>query len=176
MTARNWQQRRGKLNHDWLKNGYIPALEKFLHLLDDQLEDLEFEQSFIPSVLPAWETHYEEALHLTRDFESGMSPRNLLEQPPLSHFDDDTRRWLGDVVHELWLARHPVYLWSREAEARVKAVASSYDQIRQVLMSHSAPHSAVALRPLRPLFSQFCQCCRDLARAIERFPCEVEVV
>ena len=159
-----------------MKNGYIPALEKFLHLLADELEDAEFEQTFIPSVLPLWEEHHAEAMQLSKDFAQGMSPKRLLEHPPLSSIDDETRQWLGEVVHELWLARNPVHQWSQEAEARIEAVANTYDRIRLELLNCSTPYSAESLRSSYELFCQFCQCCRDLASAIERFPCEVEVV
>ena len=73
-----WQKRRSEFNHDWLKNRFIPALAKWLNLLDDRIEDLSFEHTFVETVLPQWEDHREEALALPRDFEQEMSPRTLL--------------------------------------------------------------------------------------------------
>lgn len=170
-----WQQRRSQLNHDWLKNKYLPALEKLLNLLDDHLEDPEFERGFVSGHLPAWEQQRAEAVRLVEDFEPEMSPRLHLDRLPLSLHDEETRHWLANAVHSLWLARHPVRQWVVEARERANEVEAAYRQLREQLQACPDTISAASLRPLRALFDQFRRSCQNLARAFERFPCEVIV-
>ena len=176
MTSLAWQQRRSSFNHDWLKNQYIPALEKFLNLLDDLLVDAEFEKTFVTAILPIWEANRTEALQLPRDFEQHMSPQILLSHPPLSSLDDETRQWLGNALHNLWLARYPIQYWITNVIKCAEAAANSYEQICRALQDCPNPQSAASLVAFRALFHQFCHNCRVLARAIEMFPSEVRVV
>lgn len=170
-----WQDRRNRFNHDWLKNSFIPALKKFLNLLDDKIEDQQFEQSFIESVLPKWESHRFEAFSLAEDFEHAMSPRVLFELPPLSQCDEETRKWLGERIHISWLAKHAVHALVEEAVSRARSADAAYNSLHNGLGSCANTVSVQALHPLRPFFAEFLQACHDLARAIERFPSDVKV-
>ncbi len=172
----NWQKRRSQFNHDWLKNQFTTALAKWLNLLDDQIEDNDFEQSFILSVLPKWDSHRDEALAIVHDFEQQMSPQSLFEQEPLSRCDEDTKEWMGELVHQLWLVRYPVKEWVANADTAVKNTNTAYDQLQQQLQNCTNTKSAQALQPLRKQFAQFSESCQKLAKAIEQFPNEVKVV
>jgi hypothetical protein len=175
MMAPCWQTRRSTFNHDWLKNRFIPALARFMNLLDDLVEDSEFERSFTTRILLEWEEHRSEALSLCLDFEREMSPRVLLDSPPLSYCDDETRQWLGNVIHALWLARYPVRDWIAEASASVSEADAAYDLLHSELIKFMYTQSVCTLYPLRQLFADFLRKCRKLANSIERFPSEVMV-
>lgn len=175
MTFPCWQSRRSRFNHDWLKNQFLPALDNFLNILDGRVEDEETEATFIASVLPIWETHRTEAHLLPADFERCMSPRTLFERPPLSRCDEETRCWLGDLIHKLWLARYMVGDLVANASARAREVDDAYIKLQQGLEECKSKLTARELRPLRPLFGQFRQACYRLALSIERFPNKVLV-
>ena len=166
----NWQKRRAQFNHDWLKNQFMPALDKWLNLLDDKIEDPNFERSFTLSVLPEWHSHRDEALAIVSDFEQQMSPQSLFEREPLSRSDEDTKKWLGELVHHLWLERYPVKEWITNASAAVENADTAYTQLQQQLQQCSNIQSAQVLRPFREQFAEFRKNCQDLARAIEQFP------
>jgi hypothetical protein len=169
-----WQHRRATFNHDWLKNQYMPALAKCLNLLDDRVEDSQFEQGFATDVLPQWEAHYEEAIQLSRDFEQDMSPRRIVERMDLKSSGCDGA-WLEDLMHHLWLARYPVQKWIDQAAKRVQEADEAYQQLQEALVECDDVRSAEALRPLRDEFAAFRDCCQKLARAIEQFPSEIKV-
>ena len=171
-----WQRRRIEFNHDWLKNRFLPAIAKSINLLDGELEDLEFEQKFVARDLAEWELSRSQILSLTADFEIQMSPRTLFEQVPLSCCDDDTREWLGQLVHDFWLSRYPVRQWIEHATECTRAADKTYNRLHLELDQCPDTRSATALRPLRPLFAEFWQACMNLAKAIERFPSEVLVI
>jgi hypothetical protein len=169
-----WQNRRARFNHDWLKNQYLLALRNFLNLLDDLIENDELERTFVAKVLPQWEERREEVRHLIADFETEMSPRTLLAQPPLVNCDRTTRQWLGAVVHSLWLAQYPVKSLVDEVAKSVDETDAVYTRLKDALGEVENTRSAEALRPLRPHFAEFYQACQSLARAIGKLPSEVK--
>jgi len=170
-----WQRRRVAFNHDWLKNQYMPALAKCLNLLDDRIEDPQFEQVFVTNVLPQWEGHYDEAKQLAQDFEQDMSPRRFVERMDLGS-SDYNGRWLADLMHHLWLARYPVREWVEQAEKKVQKTDRVYRELQESLAECKDVRSAEALRPFRKKFAAFRNHCQELATAIEQFPSEIKVV
>lgn len=175
MSVPAWQHRRGHFNHDWLKNQFLLALGNFINLLDDFIENVELESSFVSTVLPQWEKHRDEVGRLLVDFEQEMSPRTLLQVSPLARYDQDTRQWLGDLIHTLWLAKHPVHGCVGEASARLREADEAYELLQGELKSCPDTSSAPALRPLRDRFVEFYRVCQKLARAIEQFPSNVRI-
>lgn len=170
-----WQRRRTAFNHDWLKNQFVPALGSYQNLLDRQLEGPEFEKDLISQILAEWKEHRQEALSLLADFEEGMSPRRLFDQPPLSRCDEDTRLWLADVIHYLWLARDPVSEWVAQATACVSNADAHFEAFSAQLRACPEFRAALAQPPYHKSFAEFRRACLDLARAIEQFPTEVRV-
>jgi hypothetical protein len=171
-----WEKRRSSFNHDWLKNRYILALAKFLNLLDDRVEDAEFEQAFISTVLPEWERHKTEAWQIARDFEESMSPKSLFTKAPLCRCDQPTVEWLGRLAHQLWLARYPVAQWVSNVCAQLEAGDEAYQQIQNALKDCRNTQSAEELQKFREYFVEFRQRCQDVANAMSTFPREVNVV
>lgn len=177
MTTRitpDWQRRRASFNHDWLKNQYMPALAKCLNLLDDRIEDPQFEQVFVTVVLPQWESHYTEVLHLLQSFQQEMSPRALVSQMGFCG-NGQGEHWLAEVMHHIWLARYPVRQWVEQALARAHAADAAYKELQESLSGCSDVQSAEALRPLRDTLAAFRDRCQDLAKAVEQFPSEIKV-
>jgi hypothetical protein len=170
-----WQRRRAVFNHDWLKNQYMPALAKFLNLLNDQIEDPQFEQTFVMDVLPKWEGHYDQAKQLPQDFEQEMSPRRFVERVDFGSSDYDGRR-LADLMHHLWLARYPIQEWVEQAKEQVRKTDRAYRELQESLAECDDVRSAEALRPFREEFAAFRDQCQELATTIEQFPSEIKVV
>lgn len=171
----SWQKRRSEFNHDWMKNKYIQALRDWRRLLNDEQEDKELEEKFIADVLPQWESYVDEALALPRDFEIEMSPKVLFNEPPLSGCDEDTKNWLGEVIHNLWLVRYAIKQLIDDATTKAESAKLSYGRLQKALKRCPDTRSAESLRPLRSFFEEFCKCCEALAGAIEKFPSEVAI-
>jgi hypothetical protein len=170
-----WQRRRSEFNHDWLKNRYLPALSKWLNLLDGKIEDPAFESTFLKVIFGQWEEQSPRALKLVQDFEKEMSPRTLLEFPPLSILASSTKAWLGPLVHELWLARYPVRNWIDSAVAVVRSLDMAYERVLECLSERQTDVSVVQVGLCRPVFAEFRLDCHRLARAVEAFPSKVTV-
>jgi hypothetical protein len=165
-----WQIRRNRFNHDWLKNQYILALANFLNILDGQVENAEIESLFVAEILPEWESHRAEAFTLPKDFERDMSPRRKFDHPPLARCDEETREWLSILMHKLWLSRYPINSWIEAAMNCAQTTDAKYKIINVELGKCSDKGSAEALRPYRELFIEFSKALLNLAKSIEKFP------
>lgn len=171
-----WQKRRSEFNHDWLKNRYLIALGAWLNLLDGELQDDSLERSFVSQVFPQWEQGAREALEIAEVFELEMSPRCLFGQLPLARCDEETRTWLGQLVHTIWMMRYKVPELVAEIITQVKRVDAVYNQLQVALQICADRTSAAELRPLRPQFAEFRLRCLHLARAIEKLPSEIKLI
>ncbi|MDO8721468.1 MAG: hypothetical protein Q7J31_04480 [Syntrophales bacterium] len=174
IDAPSWQKRRGEFNHDWMKNKYIQELERWMNVLDGSVENANLEKTFVRSILPQWQAHQAEAFSLPVDCETEMSPKRLFEVPPLAKCDADTKEWLGELVHQLWLVNYRVKQLISEAVARANKTEKTYKNLQRALKKCKNTDNAETLRPLRALFDELLKDCRSLAEAIEKFPSEVK--
>ena len=174
--SENWQNQRGDLNHDWLKNRFLIDLGSFMNILDDRIEDSVLERRFVRDALPQWSKRSSEAFRLVATFETEMSPKKLFEQPPLSRCAPATMGWLSNLVHSLWLVRCRVRSLREEAARALTAADRAYDRLRQALATCPDTQSALALRTHREAFAAFRSACEAASNTINRFPNRIEVV
>lgn len=170
-----WQKRRSAFNHDWLKNQHMNRLDGFIERLKTEGADVSRIRRFITQDFPEWEVKRETVRELIASFEREMSPRTLFERDPLNRCDAETQRWLGDLVHALWMARYPVKGWICEAEKALKSVDCQYAALKKAIDSLN-PIDSEQLAPLLPSFVAFKGACEKLSQAIGQFPHEVLVV
>jgi hypothetical protein len=154
----------------------MPALGRFLNILDEKIEAPEFERSFVATVLVEWERRAPQATALVRDVEREMSPATLLERSPLAGMPESERAWLAPLVHQLWLRRYAIRDGVKRVGDRISDVQIAYIELQERLRNCADPSDAVALRPFRAEFVRFRDACRNLSQAIEGFPTEIKVV
>lgn len=171
-----WQKRRSDFNHTDMKNKYIPDLAAWLNLLDGRIENSDTENKFVETMLPAWDSLRGEAFALPKDFEEEMTPKVLFTELPLMNCDADTKQWLGDLMHNLWLASCSVKQLVAEASESAIKTDEAYHNLKEALKVCKDIKKAEALRPFRELFAELLRNCRLLAGAIEKFPNEVTSV
>jgi len=176
-VSNSWERRRNSFNHDWLKNQFLVRLNKALNLLDDRIEDPEFEQRFVSDLLDQWQKHNNEPVAMIDDFMSEMSPRSLFAFPSLSRCDTETRQWLGDLVNILWIAREPVENWLNSIKENSTKADDAYHELEKTLeTSCDDIHSAISLRPYIQYFINWRDRSQELGEAISRLPHTVKVV
>jgi hypothetical protein len=172
MLERSWQNRRARFNHDWLKNVYLPASGTFLNVLRDVANSAELVEFFVLTLLPQWDARAAEVRQLISDMPDAMSPKTLFDEAPLVRCDQCTRLWLPDLVDALWRVRCSVDDVVDKAEQCLKRVVSAYVNVRPVLPSGSL----AVFKASEKQFAELDGACRELAKAIERFPSGVNVV
>lgn len=164
----SWQIRRSEFNHDWLSNKYLNSLRAFLRRLSEPHTNAERLFEFIQEDLPQWRIRRRSALELVRDLDDASSPRAQLEEAPLSNMDQDTKNWLGPLVHALWLARLPI----RQLAQDVLVAIEKVDQIHRDLSNElrSMRLTDQALRERAAAFASLMDALTSLSTAFSRLP------
>jgi hypothetical protein len=169
---REWQRRRGRLNHDWLKNQFSPALGKWLNVIAGEVEDEGFGEHLRRSVLAEWPEKRPEIATLLDDFLYEMSPRTLFREQPLSGCDDETKKWLGELVHQRWAEASETQALLKEAVFCLEEADLAYRSlVSGGLLAISHPEKAEL--ELLPAAARFRKTCDALGRALSKFPSEV---
>jgi len=171
----DWQRRRSELNHDWLKNKFLRHLSAFLKRLSRAHRDTPRVAEFVKQDLEEWESKRREFQLLLEAFESEMSPRNLFGIPPLARMDPATRQWLGDLVHDLWLARWPVrHRLQRGREALAEA-DEAYSAVHASLRDAEQRRAGLG-QPETEEMLEFRNRCLKLADVLGEFPSVIQIV
>jgi hypothetical protein len=176
----SWQNRRCAFNHDWLKNKYLNRLNAFLERLSIPDSDSFRLFRFLNDDFPEWKKQQNEIESLLETFEMEMSPKSLFKKEPLNRCDNETRIWLGQLIHALWLARYPVKEWIRAGQNAFRNVNDQYNNIVKILKSKKLDCESedyrTTLKSLIPHFLQFKQACEELSQAIGMFPHQILAV
>jgi len=170
-----WQKRREEFNHKWLKNDLMMALGSWSKLLDGIDEDPETEKEFVGKYVKTWPMKQQEAAGLIDDFEKQMSPKTMFNEYPLSNCDEDTKKWLGDLVHQLWMVRCSVVSLVENAHASLRTVFLAHERLMAALKSCKDLITAREMKPFRKEFEDFRSACEKLGATIEKFPSDVLV-
>lgn len=172
----NWQAKRNRFNHDWLKNKFSLTLERAVKIAQERIEDDEFAAKFIQIALPEFEIEIQNARALIESFESSMSPRVLLDRKPLNRLDDCTRDWLGIVVHACWKNRIRVAELVEAASKRLEQAFAAFYRLRHCIDSKGGTLEGQQLVCCLPGLLAFRDACGDLGTAISMFPSRILVV
>ncbi|MCY3740525.1 MAG: hypothetical protein OXH00_05850 [Candidatus Poribacteria bacterium] len=166
-----WQIRRNKFNHDWLKNKFLNSFNDFVEQLQKPNPNIVRVSEFLVEDFHAWKSRRQDAQWIVQSFEDSMSPRQLLDCSPLNRCDDDTREWLGRLVHGLWLSRYPVKKKSQESQNALVTVNKFYEKIMDELRQ-SKPIKLTTLISLRPQFCELKQTYEALSKTLSNLPQE----
>ena len=170
-----WQERRCKLNHDWLVNTFLNRLQAFLGRLRSSGSEPEDLRRFLVEDWGTWTPRRECAEALLDDFENEMSPRTLLDSTPLSRIPELTRTRLGEAVHELWFARTAARELVEVGRTRLAAAQLIFLEISDELGDLEKTNLSTLPSHIDS-FGRFLAACRDFSRALSVLPGEVRVV
>jgi len=171
--ARSWENRRSAFRHDWLKNRYLNSLRALLSLLDESNPDCEWLLEIVEEDLPIWEKKKEEARWVIDAYEDEMSPRTLMDRPPLSNCSSESQKWLGALIHRLWRHRYDIPEDTKNAREALDQANDKYDQL--VSQIDGTPN-VNQLKVLRPQFEAFKEACVELDDTMSNFLNEVKTV
>ena len=175
MQVAEWQRRRNQLNHNELNNMFIMALAGQVSFLAGGAEDLIKTRVFIDEQLPQWDSIRDRMKTLLQDFEEGMSPRQLLDRPPLDRCPSRTRAWLAPLVDALWRVRYPIEQWLSEAESKLEAADVVYVELSQKIKACNGKPCLRTFGMIGGDIERLAAACRTLSDAVHNFPHEVLV-
>lgn len=172
-SASEWENRRSTLRHDELKNRFLDRLDTFL---DDDLNEsnpeLPWLLVFVEDDLVQWAQHSGEAEVLINTYASLLSPRTLLDDPPLSRMPESDKEWLANVMDTLWKHRHNIDQHVSQARSALQEANAAYQTLSSSL---STVDSVADLRQQRPTFESFRDAGYDLVDAFGHFCRKVRV-
>ena len=170
----DWQQRRSRLNHDWLKNRHLNRLEGILALLDAATPSPEPLDEFVKDDLAGWPRRAAEVRALLASFDVEMSPRALFGATPLCRLSRATQDWLGNRLHELWRERIDAARLLAAARHGLEAA----DGAAALLVSRlaaPAPLTGAQAQGARGEILAFRDACRGLADTLGALPHEIVI-
>jgi hypothetical protein len=170
-----WQIERGQLNHNWLQNGVLVALNHAVRIASGDVRSSVVRQALTEDI-QRWDERRTEVPGFLERFENEMSPKVFFDRVPLFRCSDETKGWLIPLTHELWLRRETV----REKIGKAKMVFAHANQVYETVHADLAkiPESPSIedLKPFGRLLHEFTVACEALSKAISSLPHEIRCV
>ena len=170
-----WQIDRGQLNHNWLQNGVIVALNHAFGITSGKVRPINVRQTLFDD-LDRWQERHQELPILIDRFEDEMSPKIYFDHEPLSNCTEEVRGWLLPLTHDLWLLRERVKEKIDTAMSAYKVANQAYEQLHSALVQLSNVPKCEELGSFQLLLQEFMNACETLSQAISVFPQEIRCV
>lgn len=164
-----WQKRRSELNHGRLGNEFRTELGNVVSVLKGNARWPGSMGDLISACVDKWQTISEDAQSVVESFEKEMSPRRYFELPPLCNCDSETTAWLPDLIHDLWLSRHPVSTWMSNARVALTAANSACETMNSLTPGANPPDKG-ELQAIIASAVGFQDACDSLVERISKFP------
>jgi hypothetical protein len=162
-----WQRRRAAFNHDWLKNRYIPALGKWLNVLDGQVTDDAFAVTFAQHKFLEWRRESWALKSLLDDFTTEMSPARLLEDAAGNPW---CAEWLRSFVRGYWLCVSDVERRLSDVRACADAVERAFWAVHGIIDDWGVQRILAEPGKARPVVAELHEACIALAEAVSALP------
>jgi len=163
-----WQIQRGQLNHNWLQNGVIIALNHASGICSGSVRPRQITQTLTEDI-SRWQERKAELANLLDRFENEMSPKIYFGIPPLSNCPKETRNWLEPLTHELWLQRGVREKIDIAKEA-YKKTESAFQKLHAAFTALPSAPTADDLKPVCALLKLFIDSCMELSASISALP------
>lgn len=171
----DWQQLRDALNHHWLRSEFPRHTEAFMVRLMAREPDLRRLGEFAEEDWVKWIVNRDDVFKLLDSAEDALSPRQLLDRPPLAGCDAETKGWLGALVHALWLVRTRIREKVRSARDALNDADALYRRLDPLLRG-AGTSDVCRLRESSGEFRKFVSAVERLSESIHQLPQRIEVV
>lgn len=165
----DWQKRRSDLNHGRLGNEFRTDLGNAVSVLKGNARWPGSIADLMIACVGKWQTIAKDTQALLDSFAVDMSPRRYFEVPPLCNCDMETKAWLPELVHDLWLNRRPVATWIAEARTALKAADSACKTMHSLVPGTSFD-DAGARQVLTASAMNFQEACDELVANVSKSP------
>lgn len=172
MKNYDWNKLREKLNHDWLPKKYINFLNAWAENIDEILIAKEAVPDDVVSQFKAWQEKQKDFDVLINAAEEALSPRQLVDEYPLSKMREDSKAWLKEVIHILYCERTKI-------KDKVKDLQKQYQRICErhlVLMGILNGDRNLTMQANDRLFTEFRVMVVAFSNTISSLPTEIQVL
>lgn len=165
----DWPKRRSDLNHGRLGNQFRTALGNAVNVLNGKVRWPGDRHGLMSECVNEWKAISTGASTLLEDFEREMSPKRCFEIPPLCNCDSETKSWLPQLIHELWLSRLPVKTWVTDAQSALRGADSACKEMN-ALLPQTTFTDRHAVETLAARAVAFQEACDNLVERISKLP------
>ena len=171
----NWQTDRGQLNHNWLQNSVLVALNHALRVADGKISSRNLYQTMYEDIV-RWQERSCEIPELITRFNEEMSPKVFFEHEPLHRCAREIRSWLVPLIHELWVRREKVSEKIKTAMASYDTAEQAYKNLHSRIKDLSQEQAEEDLVVIRQILNDFIHACEKLSLSISNFPQKIRCV
>lgn len=167
MNNEEWLKLRVKIHHDWLQNRYLTFLTAWGDHLNGEVST-PAERKELTDQLYRWKDKKQLLEILIDNAEVALSPRQLLDESPLNVLAENDRRWLGEVIHELYCVRTRIREKVNNLEAMLEKADMAVLQMGNKLQGVKISKDEVTGEELVQIFTLF-------SKAISALPQEIQI-
>ena len=171
----SWQTDRGQLNHNWLQNSVLVALNHALRVADGKISSRNPYRTMYEDIV-RWQERNCEIPKLIARFNEEMSPKVFFEHEPLNRCATEIRSWLVPAIHELWVRREKVSEKINTAMTSYDTAEQAYKNLYSRMKDLSQEQAAEDLSSIRQILNDFIQACEMLSLSISNFPHTIRCV
>lgn len=163
MNNADWNNLRAKLHHDWLQKYFVFLTARY-EILDEVASGREEWRADIKEQFIEWKDKKDLFKTLLNECEEALSPRQLLNEPPLDKMAKEDKEWLGEVIHALYLERTGIKDSLTSLNTLFNEVNTAFGDILQGKSDKPSPSK------------DFIDTLTKFSRAISKLPHSIQVV
>jgi len=133
MKNMNWNKKRARLHHDWLKNSYIMFLMARVEYLDNAIESRSSVRSDVIDQFLKFQDREIELEKLIGETVDSLSPAQLVYEYPLVSMEKDNKKWLAEVVHTLYCERTGIERKVEELKNKLQTIKNLYNLLAIII-------------------------------------------
>lgn len=172
MNNADWNNLRSRLHHDWLQK-YFTLFDARADEMDRGIIEKKLIRADILKKFDAWQAKEPDFEALINEAVFALSPKQLLDEHPLSRMPDDDKAWLGDVIHALYLERTKMQDKLVELAGMLSSICLTHALLKKLLQGENGElREKAGERPVKRFYGEM----REFSRVISSLPHEVQVV
>ena len=168
-----WTNRRSMLHHDWLQNSYRNFISARIEYLNDVLVLKQSARVDILDQLFEWEDKKVELIELIDATVEALSPRQLVDEHPLNVMPEESKTWLKEILHALYLERTHI-------EDTVASIRNMFDAVcamhTKLMCLLNGENGALRVELGDAPFTKFRDMVQEFSKMISALPHEVQVI
>lgn len=163
MLNQEWNNLRTRLHHDWLQNRFMTFLMS-LKNSSDPIKDIDD----VSEQLGDWRKKEAAFKTLIESAEDALSPRQLLDRYPLDAVPEESRIWLGGLIHSLYCQRTGIKESVLVLDSSISQINNAFNALLSALQSGKIPEQSESAKTYK-IFSVF-------SAQISKLPHGIQVV
>lgn len=172
MNNAEWNNLRLNLNHDWLPKTYINFLTARVSYLDNHMKKRGMLRKDVFDQWQQWQMRQRDLGIFCDEAVNALSPAQFIDEYPLNGMSEDSKKWLKEVVHNIYLARTVIVERIAKLKERMLFITDMHLRLSEVL----SRETEATILPKDITFQRFYEEVLCFSKMISDLPHEVQVL